>query len=292
MRLAFLGTPEAAVPTLEALLADGHDVALVVTRPDRRRARGAALAPSPVKRAALAKGLAVTHRLRDVTGAEVERAVVVAYGALVPADVLDVVPMLNVHFSLLPRWRGAAPVQRAILAGDARTGVTIISLEAALDTGPIHARAGVEVDDKDAATLTGELAVLGARLVCQVLGDPAALAHPVAQSGEATYAEKLDKSELALDPQMGAVMASRVVRLGGAHLKCANRRVVIDEARPSAAAVAPGVLALSGGAVVAGFTDGSLELVRVRPAGRSSMAGGAWWRGMRDPTSLEWSSDR
>jgi methionyl-tRNA formyltransferase len=123
MRLAFLGTPEPAVPTLRALVDADHDVAIVITRPDRRRGRGKELSPSPVKAAAQELGLRVGHQLSELEGLSVERGVVVAYGALIPSSVLDVVPMLNVHFSLLPRWRGAAPVERAILAGDESTGV-------------------------------------------------------------------------------------------------------------------------------------------------------------------------
>ena len=142
MRLAFLGTPSAAVPSLEALVYAGHEVALVVTRPDRKRGRGSELSPSPVKQAALGLGLPVSHSLKDLEGLGVERGIVVAYGALIPAAVLAVTPMLNVHFSLLPRWRGAAPVQRAILAGDEQTGVCVMTLEEALDTGPVRARAG------------------------------------------------------------------------------------------------------------------------------------------------------
>ena len=141
MRLVFLGTPEAAVPTLEAVVDAGHEVVLVVTRPDRRRGRGSELTPSPVKAAALRLGLSVTHRLADVADVDADRAVVVAYGAIIPETLLKKTPMLNVHFSLLPRWRGAAPVQRAILAGDEETGVSIISLEATLDTGPGASRA-------------------------------------------------------------------------------------------------------------------------------------------------------
>src|SRR5487761_2013917 len=138
MRLAFPGTPEAAAPTLQALVDAGHDVALVVTRPDRRRGRGAALSNSPVHETARGMGRDVAPPLGDLAAAAVERGVVVAYGALVPAEVLARIPMLNVHFSLLPRWRGAAPVERAILAGDVETGVSVMTLEATLDTGPVH----------------------------------------------------------------------------------------------------------------------------------------------------------
>jgi methionyl-tRNA formyltransferase len=118
MRLAFLGTPEPAIPSLRALVEAGHEVVIVITRPDRRRGRGSALSSSPVKGAALELGLRVSHQMSDLNGLNVERGVVVAYGALIRGSVLEKIPMLNVHFSLLPRWRGAAPVERAILAGD------------------------------------------------------------------------------------------------------------------------------------------------------------------------------
>src|SRR5205807_7717429 len=140
LRLAFLGTPEAAVPPLRALVNAGHDVVLVVTQPDKRRGRGSATMPSPVKAAALELGLPVTERVDDVLDANVELGVVVAFGRLIKPQVLDKVPMINMHFSLLPRWRGAAPVERAILAGDRETGVAIMQLEEGLDTGPVYAR--------------------------------------------------------------------------------------------------------------------------------------------------------
>ena len=136
MRLGFLGSPPFAVHVLDELVDHGHDVALVVTRPDKRRGRGAATSPTAVKAAATRRGIDVTEDVADLAGAGVELGVVVAYGAIVPAPVLDVVPMLNLHFSLLPRWRGAAPIERAILAGDARTGVCVMGLEPALVERP------------------------------------------------------------------------------------------------------------------------------------------------------------
>ena len=138
MRLAFLGTPEAAVPPLRALVEDGHDVAVVITQPDRKRGRGGALVPSPVKAAALELGLPVEHNVDAVLGKGIELGVVVAFGKLVKAHVLDDVPMVNIHFSLLPRWRGAAPLERAILAGDEETGVCLMALDVGLDTGPVY----------------------------------------------------------------------------------------------------------------------------------------------------------
>ena len=138
-RLVFLGTPAMAVPPLRALVAAGYDVALVVTRPDKRRGRGSEPAPSPVKAAAVELGLPVTHRVDDALDAGADLGVVVAYGALIKAHVLAELPMVNLHFSLLPRWRGAAPVERALLAGDAETGVCVMQLEEGLDTGPVFA---------------------------------------------------------------------------------------------------------------------------------------------------------
>ena len=136
-RLVYLGTPAMAVPPLEALVAAGHDVALVVTSPDRKRGRGGALSPTPVKAAAQALGLPVSHNIDDVTAMGADLGVVVAFGRLIRPHVLAAVPMVNLHFSLLPRWRGAAPVERAILAGDTETGVCLMRLEEGLDTGPV-----------------------------------------------------------------------------------------------------------------------------------------------------------
>ncbi len=163
-RLAYLGTPEMAVPPLRALVAAGHDIALCVTRPDRRRGRGTAQTPSPVKAAATELGLTVSHDMDDLTSAGVELAVVVAYGRIIPARLLEQVPMVNLHFSLLPRWRGAAPVERAILAGDTQTGVCLMKVEEGLDTGPVYAVRTVPLDDEVTLDdLRGELVTVGSR---------------------------------------------------------------------------------------------------------------------------------
>ncbi len=138
-RLAYLGTPDMAVPPLRALVEAGHDIALCVTRPDSRRGRGKEETPSPVKLAATELGLPVTHTMDDLTTVGVDLAVVVAYGRIIPVRLLEQIPMVNLHFSLLPRWRGAAPVERAILAGDRETGVCLMKVEEGLDTGPVYA---------------------------------------------------------------------------------------------------------------------------------------------------------
>lgn len=289
MRLAFLGTPEAAVASLRALVEAGHDVALVVTRADRRRGRGGALVASPVKLAALELGLSVTDDLGAVRDARVERGVVVAYGALIPADMLAEVPMLNVHFSLLPRWRGAAPVARAILAGDDETGVDVISLEASLDTGPIHAEARVPIADKTLSELTLELADVGANLLIEVLSSASLLAHPRPQIGEATYARKLSSIDFALSPTMGVAQAARVVRLGASRVTIGGRRLRILRAHVGDAdeALSPGTVGVAR-AVSLGFVDGALVLESIQPDGGRVMTSAAWWAGARLVEPLRW----
>ncbi|MGA2294163.1 MAG: methionyl-tRNA formyltransferase [Acidimicrobiales bacterium] len=286
MRLAFLGTPQAAVPSLRALVAADHDIVLVITRPDRRRGRGGALLASPVKVAAQEMGLHVAHRVADLDGVDAERGVVVAYGAMVSAAHLERVPMLNVHFSLLPRWRGAAPVQRAILAGDLFTGVSIMSLEAGLDTGPVHLAREVAIGSKTASELTDELADVGAAALVEVLASSELLAHPRAQEGEVTYAEKLTKETFHLTPDMDLGALLRTIRLEGAFTFLNGRRLRVLAAHqgpPRSAAV--GSLTMSDGAIILTGAHGTLVLDRVQPEGSRAMDAHAWWSGARLATS-------
>lgn len=289
MRLVFLGTPEAAVPSLRALVDAGHDIELVITRPDRRRGRGTQVSSSPVKSAALELGLNVGHRVADLDEVDVERGVVVAYGAMIPSSVLERVPMLNVHFSLLPRWRGAAPVERAILAGDEVTGVSVMSLEATLDTGPVHAERRTEVGAKSASDLTHELATLGASLLVEVLGDDHLLANPVAQSGEPTYAEKLTGETFHLLPTMPVVQLERTVRLGRAFTLIDGRRTKVLSARIADVSGTPGSLVELSGDVALVGANGALVLERVQPEGSRPMDAKHWWSGARlDVSRAEW----
>jgi methionyl-tRNA formyltransferase len=290
MRLAFLGTPEAAVPSLRALVDAGHDVEVVITRPDRKRGRGGQPSPSPVKSCALALGLRVAHGLSDLDDVEVERGVVVAYGRIIPAELLARVPMLNVHFSLLPRWRGAAPVQRAILAGDAQSGVSIMTLDADLDTGPVHLERRVSIDDKTLATLLDELAALGAQALIEVLASPQLLDHPQAQEGDVTYAQKLSKDELHLVPDASTELLLRIVRLGQAFTMVNGRRLLVERAaRYDGGDVARGSIALRDGQVIFGASSGAIVLDRVRPESAKSMSALAWWTGARlDPDQAQW----
>lgn len=290
MRLAFLGTPDAAVASLRALVDAGHDVAVVITRPDRRRGRGGALSPSPVKAAALELGLRVGHRLSDLDGLGIERGVVVAYGAMIPGAVLERIPMLNVHFSVLPRWRGAAPVERAILAGDETTGVSVMSLEVALDTGPVHLQRRTEVGDKPASELTGELSRLGALCLIEVLASPELLAHPTPQRGEATYAEKLTKETFHLVPTMSQVLLVRTVRLGRAFAFVNERRLRVLRARAvPAGGESPGSLRVVDGTLWLVGDDGAIAVDEVQPEGATPMTAAAWWAGARmDVASARW----
>ncbi|MGH3733228.1 MAG: methionyl-tRNA formyltransferase [Acidimicrobiales bacterium] len=287
MRLVFLGTPEAAVPALDALIDVGHDVALVITRLDRRRGRGGEMSPSPVKAAALRHGLAISHRLGDVVEVDAQRGVVVAYGAIIPEAILEQVPMLNVHFSLLPRWRGAAPVQRAILEGDGETGVSIISLESTLDTGPVHLERRIPIGDDDAEELTGRLAALGAQALVDVLASPDLLADAIPQIGEATYAEKLSAETYRLLPTMSQDRAWRTVRVGHAYFFLGSKRIRVLEATANSEPTPAGSVARSAQGVVLGVSDGALDLTSVRPEGGKSMSGLAWWSGLR-PAQGAW----
>jgi methionyl-tRNA formyltransferase len=280
-RLAYLGTPAAAVPPLEALVSAGHDVVVVVSRPDTRRGRGAARTPSPVAQAAREIGLTVTDQLEDVVGSGAELGVVVAYGRIVPAPVLDVLDMVNLHFSLLPRWRGAAPVERAILAGDNVTGVCLMRLEAGLDTGPVLARQELAMDDEHAAALTERLSHLGAEMLVALLGSgPGALGPGDPQQGEATYAEKIRPEELRLDWGRSATELRRVVRLDRAWTTFRGTRLRVLDAAVRAGTDVPGVPGqLDGTTVAAG--QGALELLLVQPEGRRPLPAQEWRRGAR-----------
>ena len=222
MRLAVMGTPEFAVPTLDALVAAGHEVVAVYSQPPRPAGRGKKLKPSAVQSRAQELGLPVrtpsslrsAEEQAEFAALNLDVAVVAAYGLILPQAVLDAPKhgCLNVHGSLLPRWRGAAPVQRAILAGDAKTGIMVMQMEAGLDTGPVRATTETEIGNKNTGELTTELAELGAELMVVVLNDLAA--HPAVPQPYAgvTYAAKIDKAETRIDFSASAEQVERQVR--------------------------------------------------------------------------------
>jgi methionyl-tRNA formyltransferase len=267
VRLAFLGTPETSVPTLRALVEAGHDIDLVVTRADRRRGRGSATSPSPVKASALELGLPVTHDIDDLLASDAELGVVVAYGRIIKPHVLAAVPMVNVHFSLLPRWRGAAPVERALLAGDERTGVCIMDVEETLDTGGVYACREVPIGPTTtAAELRSELVELGTELLVDVLAAP--LPAPQPQVGDVTYAEKIAPDELKLAWDRPAIELDRWVRVGGAWTTFRGRRLKVHRASVEPGDGVPGELGADG---TVGTGDRSLRLLTVQPEGKAAM---------------------
>ena len=270
MRLVYLGTPELAVPPLRALALAGHDVALVVTRVDRRRGRGAATSPSPVKAAALELGIPVSHAVDDVLTVGADLGVVVAFGRLIQAHVLDDLPMVNLHFSLLPRWRGAAPVERALLAGDTVTGVAVMAVANELDSGGVYACQEVPIGPRATLDeLRGELVAVGTELLVQTLSGP--LPTPVPQEGEVTVAAKVRPEELHLDWTSPADELDRWVRVGGAWTTFRERRLKVLAAEPvddAADDVPPGSLTADGRV---GTGVGMLRLLQVQPEGKSAM---------------------
>ncbi len=285
-RLAYLGTPELAVPTLDALVRAGYEVAVVVTRPDARRGRRGEPEPSPVKAAALGHGLTVAHDVDAVLDAGVDLAVVVAYGRLIPNRVLERVPMVNLHFSLLPRWRGAAPVERALLAGDERTGVCVMDVVEALDEGDVFARSAVEIRAHDTlASLRATLVAAGTELLLDSLAHGFGPSRP--QQGEVTYAAKLQRDDLRLDFTEGREPVRRVVALGDAWTTFRGRRLKILEIGPrledEAAAPAGTLRPPDADHALPRIVSGGewFELVEVQPEGKAPMDGRSWANGAR-----------
>ncbi len=294
MRIVYCGTPDDAVPPLRALLDAGHEVALVLTQPDRRRGRRGEPAPSPVKAAAEQLGLDVRTPLRarelvdEVAALRADVGVVVAFGQLLPPDLLAATRLgfVNLHFSLLPRWRGAAPVERAVMAGDAETGVCVMRLDEGLDTGPVYDCASTRVEpDETAGELRARLVDLGTPLLTRVVGAVDELT-PRAQVGEPTTAAKLSVDEFMLDPSRPASELARLVRAGnprpGAWARIDGRRVKVlrAHAAPGAVAASPGVVDATARLVT---TDGLLVLEEVQPEGKGVMTGPDWRAGVRAP---------
>ncbi|HEY8523465.1 MAG TPA: methionyl-tRNA formyltransferase [Acidimicrobiales bacterium] len=274
-RLVFLGTPAFATRPLRALVEAGFDVVLVVSQPDKRRGRGGRLVPSPVKQAALDLGLRVSDRVDDALDVGADLGVVAAFGRLIKPHVLERLPMVNLHFSLLPRWRGAAPVERAILAGDERTGVDLMVVEEGLDTGGIYDRVEVAIGpDETADELRDRLADLGAEMLVRNLRE--GLGSPRPQEGEPTYARKIDPAELEIDWGRPAVEIHRLVRIGGAWTTHRGTRLKVWA---TALDERPGSLPVPAG-------DGQLHLVEVQPEGRKRMPAAAWANGVHwDPAT-------
>ncbi len=287
MRLVFAGTPEFAALALQAIVAAGHDVALVLTQPDRPAGRGMALQPSPVKKLALERGIEVFQplSLKDAeaqariaaVGAEVM--VVAAYGLILPQTVLDLPRFgcLNIHASLLPRWRGAAPIQRALLAGDAETGVCIMQMEAGLDTGPVLLREAFPIlPDDTSATLHDRLAALGARLVVDALEGLPLPATPQVLDG-VTYAQKIGKAEAQVDWSQSAAELDRHIRafnpFPGAQAQFGGQTVKLWRAAPVEGSGEKGqILQVDRNRVVVACGSGALAVSELQKAGGKRLA--------------------
>ncbi|MEM7143172.1 MAG: methionyl-tRNA formyltransferase [Actinomycetota bacterium] len=273
-RIAYLGTPDLAVAPLTALVEAGYEVPLVVSRADTRRGRGGGHQPSPVKAAAEALGLRVTDDLADLAGVDVDLGVVVAYGRIIPASVLDALAMVNIHFSLLPRWRGAAPVERAILAGDAETGVCLMAVEEGLDTGAVYRRDTVEIGpDETLDELRDRLAEIGVRQLVDALAR--GLGRPEEQVGEPVYAAKIDPEERRIDWTAPALDVHRRVRVGGAWTTFRDKRMKIQRTALVDGVGDPG--SVDGLRVHAG--DGAVELIEIQPEGKARQEAAAWRNG-------------
>lgn len=297
MRVVFMGTPDFAVPSLREL-ASRFEVVLVLTRPDAVRSRGKKLEPSPVKAAALELDIPVMEATRitpevmdRLHEAEADIFCVAAYGCILPDEVLNMAPLgiVNVHASLLPRWRGAAPIQRAILAGDERAGISIMRIGHGVDTGAYCAQASCSVAGKTADELTAELAQLGADLLCDTL--PALADETVVWTEQdeslVTHAQKISKAEMRLDPQESALVNLRRVLASSdaAPARCiaAGKPVRIMRAVAAdgdASMCAAGELVCQSKRIYIGCSDGVLEVTSVKPDGKRQMDASAWAAGL------------
>lgn len=295
MRIAFAGTPEFAATALAALIAAGHEIVLVLTQPDRPAGRGKMLQESPVKRLALSHGIPVhqPERLRDPVShaplleASPEILVVAAYGLILPPAVLAIPQRgcINIHASLLPRWRGAAPIARAIEAGDAETGITIMQMDAGLDTGPLLLQEAIPIaPDETTGTLAEKLAHLGARLILAALADLDRLvATPQPETG-ATYATKIDKREAEIDWRLPARVIERKLRafdpVPGCTAELAGERLKLWRGRVLAGRGVPGeIIACAADGIIVACGEEALMLTELQKPGGRRLAAADFLRG-------------
>ena len=296
MRIVFMGTPDVAVPALRAILGSTSEVAAVVTQPDKPRGRGRTMQPSPVKALAVESGLPVLQPaspkedgfVEALSVFEPQALAVVAYGHILPVAVLNVAPAMNAHFSLLPRYRGAAPVQRALMDGAGETGVSVFMLEPTVDTGPVVAVERVDVGpDETSGELLQRLAPIGARLLVQALTDlEAGTITPVPQSDiEASPAPKIKAEETEIDWTRAARDLANLVRAlnpePGAFTTAAGKRLLVWRARPVAGSGVPGTVLEAGPGLVVATGDDALAITELQEAGKRAMSAEDYLRGHR-----------
>jgi methionyl-tRNA formyltransferase len=295
MRVVFMGTPDFSVPVLDALVGAGHQIACVYCQPPRPAGRGKKDRPSPVQARAEALGLPVRHPA-SLKGAEAQAefaaldadvAVVVAYGLILPQPVLDAPRKgcLNIHASLLPRWRGAAPIHRAIMAGDAETGICIMRMEAGLDTGPVLLRKETAIGPEETTgELHDRLSALGAGAIVEALDRLDMLTPQVQPEAGVTYAQKIDKAEARIDWSRDAEEIDRTIRglspFPGAWTMAGGRRVKLLRSGLAEGTGAPGEV-LAEGKIACG--TGAIAIRQVQPEGKGPMSAEEWWRGARLP---------
>jgi methionyl-tRNA formyltransferase len=287
----FFGTPEIAVGPLRALVAAGFAVDLVVTGVDKRRGRGSQTSPSPVKQAAIELQLPVTHEVSDAialvassdakfTGSYV--GVVVAYGHIISSEALQVLPMINIHYSLLPRWRGAAPVERALLAGDEQTGVCIMQVVEQLDAGDILSSATTQISQTDTTTtLRSRLGEIANPMLIEVLSNGVSTTQP--QTGDIVVAAKITQADLEIDWSKPAAVIDRQVRVGGAFTFFHDKRFKIHSLKVSTEIfiAKPGNMVAVNDRVLVACGQGVVELVEIQPEGKPRISAQDWKKGAR-----------
>ncbi|HJM28864.1 MAG: methionyl-tRNA formyltransferase [Acidimicrobiales bacterium] len=276
-KVVYLGTPEIAVSPLREIYNNGIEITLVVTGEDKRRGRGGTKTPTPVKVEAQKLGIPVSHRLEDIESVKAELGVVVAYGKLIPEETLQVLPMVNIHFSLLPRWRGAAPLERAILSGDRYTGVCIMQVDKELDAGGIFRMKEVPILEEDSlGELKEKLSAEGNKLLLDCFNK--GFGEPVPQKGEATYAKKITADDFRLDWNKSAEQIHRIVRLGKGWTTIKGKRLRILEIENSYDEnLNPGEIK----GTKVGTGEGTIELLTVKPSGKEAMDARSWANGLR-----------
>lgn len=281
-RIVYIGTPEIAVPPLRALVAAGFDVELVVTGVDKRRGRGSQTTANPVKTAAVELGIPVSHDINDVLQLDSDGllGVVVAFGNIISQKILQHAPMINIHYSALPRWRGAAPVERAILSGDATTAVCIIQVAEQLDAGDVLASSPCVIQEDDSVeTLRNRLGQLALPLLIDICSN--GVREQISQTGEVVVARKISAQDLAIHWSSDAEQILRQIRVGNAFTFFDGKRFKIHEATQSSISLPIGTIAVRDGNVLVGSQKGSVQLTTVQPEGKPRVLAKDWARGAR-----------
>ena len=281
-RIVYIGTPEIAVAPLQALVAEGFVIELVVTGVDKRRGRGTETSANPVKTAALALGIPVSHDINDVLKLNPDGllGVVVAFGSIIAPGILQHAPMVNIHYSALPRWRGAAPVERAILSGDSTTAVCIIQVVEQLDAGDVLATTSCAIGEDDSVVALRErLGQLALPLLIDICNN--GVSSQQAQVGEVVVARKIAADDLAIDWSSSPDAISRQVRVGNAFTFFDGKRFKVHEVIRASEQLPAGSISVQDGRVLVGAREGSVHLITVQPEGKPRTSASDWARGAR-----------